>query len=89
MELAVFLKTFIAVFLAEMGDKTQLAVVGFSSEGSSKLTVFIASSLALIAVTGIGVLAGGLVAKYVNPIYIKYGSGGLFIIIGLLIIFKK
>ncbi len=89
MEIAVFLKTFIAVFLAEMGDKTQLAVVGLASEETSKWTVFIASSLALIAVTGIGVLAGGLAAKYINPVYVKYGAGTLFIVIGLLIIFKK
>lgn len=84
-----FLTTFVTVFLAEMGDKTQLAVVGFSGTGNKKWLVFLAASLALMAVTGIGVLAGGIVNRYLNPVYIKYGAGILFIIIGLLMIVKK
>lgn len=86
---AIFLKTFLAVFLAEMGDKTQLAVVGFSGTGGNKWLVFAAASLALVAVTGIGVLAGGYVSRYVNPLYVKYGAGLLFIGIGLMLLFKK
>lgn len=84
-----FFTTFVAVFLAEMGDKTQLAVFSFASQNISKWTVFFASSLGLIAATAVGVLAGAIVGKYINPIYIKYGSGVLFVAIGLVIIFKK
>lgn len=88
MNWSAFITTFFAVFLAEMGDKTQLAVFGFASQNVSKWTVFIAASLGLIAATAIGVLAGAIVGKYIDPIYIKYGSGILFVIIGLFIILK-
>jgi putative Ca2+/H+ antiporter (TMEM165/GDT1 family) len=84
-----FFTTFAAVFLAEIGDKTQLAVFGFASQDVSKWTVFIAASLGLIAATSIGVLAGAIVGKYIDPIYIKYGSGVLFIVIGLVIMLKQ
>lgn len=83
-----FLVTFITVFLAEIGDKTQLAVFSFASQDVSKWTIFFAASLGLIAATAIGVLAGSVIGKYIDPIYIKYGSGFLFIIIGLFILFK-
>ena len=89
MNLSAFITTFVTVFLAEMGDKTQLAVFGFASQNVSKWTVFIAASLGLIAATVVGVLDGAIVGKYISPVYIKYGSGALFIIIGLFIIFKK
>jgi putative Ca2+/H+ antiporter (TMEM165/GDT1 family) len=84
-----FFTTFAAVFLAEIGDKTQLAVFGFASQDVSKWTVFIAASLGLIAATSIGVLAGAIVGKYIDPTYIKYGSGVLFIVIGLVIMLKQ
>lgn len=83
-----FLATFITVFLAEIGDKTQLAVFSLASQDVSKWTVFFAASLGLIAATAVGVLAGAVMGKYVDPIYIKYVSGLLFISIGLFILFK-
>ena len=88
MQWTAFITTFIAVFLAEIGDKTQLAVFGFASQDVSKWTIFVAAALALIAATAIGVLAGSIVGKYIPPTYIKYGSGLLFIIIGVFTIFK-
>lgn len=88
MQWSAFITTFIAVFIAEIGDKTQLAVFGFASQEVSKWTIFIAASLGLITATAIGVLAGSMVGKYIDPIYIKYFSGGLFLIIGLVIILK-
>ena len=54
-----FVSIFITVFLAELGDKTQLATVLFASDGGkSKLMVFAAAGLALVASTGLAVLAG-------------------------------
>jgi len=88
MQWSIFFATFFAVFLAEMGDKTQLAVFSFASQDVSKWTIFFASALGLVAATAIGVLAGSIVGKYIDPIYIKYGSGVLFVVIGLVIIFK-
>lgn len=87
--LQAFFVTFVTVFLAEMGDKTQLATFGFASQDGSKWLVFLAASLALVSVTGIAVLAGGLVGKYIPLHYIKYGSGALFIVIGLWTIFRN
>ncbi|HEY5569373.1 MAG TPA: TMEM165/GDT1 family protein [Gammaproteobacteria bacterium] len=72
------------VFLAELGDKTQLATLAFASKSpGGLLTVFIGASLALILTSAIGVLAGGLVAQYVNPKYLAYTAGIAFIAIGV------
>ena len=84
MDLKVLATVFASVFLAELGDKTQLATLLFASDQAvSKLTVFVAASAALVFATGIGVLAGGLVSQYVSPTALKYVAGAGFIVIGL------
>lgn len=84
MDLKVFLTVFAAVFLAELGDKTQLATMLFAADRAvSKLTMFIAASMALIVATAIGVLAGGIVAQYVSPRMLNYVAGAGFIGIGI------
>lgn len=84
MDLKVLATVFVSVFLAELGDKTQLATLLFAAEAQvSKLTVFVAASAALIVATGIGVLAGGLVSQYVSPSTLKYVAGAGFIAIGI------
>lgn len=75
---------FAVVFLAELGDKTQLATLLFSAKSPDKLLiVFLGASLALIATSAIGVLAGGLVAQYVSPRVLSYTAGAGFVLIGL------
>lgn len=84
MDVKLFFVTFFAVFLAELGDKTQLATMSFAAGNRHALwLVFAASALALVATSAIGVAAGSLVAKWVDPKYIKIGAGILFILIGL------
>jgi hypothetical protein len=84
MDLKLFLLTFCAVFLAELGDKTQLATMSFASSNRHALVlVFAASSLALVATSAIGVAAGGALSRLVDPQYIRIGAGILFILIGL------
>lgn len=84
MDPKVFLTVFAAVFLAELGDKTQLATLLFAADGAvSKLTIFAAASMALIVATAIGVLAGGVVAQYVSPKVLNYVAGAGFIGIGI------
>ncbi len=84
MDLRLFLVTFGAIFLAELGDKTQLATMSFAAGNRHALwLVFAASALALVATSAIGVLAGRAVAKAVDPKHIKLGAGVLFILIGL------
>jgi putative Ca2+/H+ antiporter (TMEM165/GDT1 family) len=72
------------VFLAELGDKTQLATLLFATRSAESLwTVFLGASLALILASALGVLAGGLVAQYLNPKYLSYAAGIGFIAIGV------
>ena len=84
MELKVLATVFASVFLAELGDKTQLATLLFAADQAvSRLAVFFAASAALVVATGIGVLAGGLVSQYVSPSALKVVAGGGFIAIGV------
>ncbi len=81
---------FITVFLAELGDKTQLATLLFATKGeASKLSIFVFASLALICTTAIGVFVGGLLGDYLNPKLIKMVAGFSFIAIGIFTIFSK
>lgn len=83
MELKILLTVFTTVFIAELGDKTQLATLLFAADKDvSKLTVFIGASLALITASAIGVLAGGLVSQYVSEKYLHYLAGIGFVAIG-------
>ena len=84
MDLRVLATVFGSVFLAELGDKTQLATLLFASDQAvSKLAVFVAASMALVVATGIGVLAGSVVSQYVSPSLLKMAAGAGFIVIGL------
>jgi Ca2+/H+ antiporter, TMEM165/GDT1 family len=83
MDLRLLLTTFATIFLAELGDKTQLATLAFSAEGKSRLAVFIGSAGALVLTSLLGVVFGAAVAKIVPPNAIKIGAGVLFVILGL------
>lgn len=84
MDFKMLLTVFGAVFLAELGDKTQLATMLFAADKAvSKMTVFVAASMALILATAIGVLAGGIVSQYVSPRTLHYAAGAGFIGIGV------
>jgi putative Ca2+/H+ antiporter (TMEM165/GDT1 family) len=80
---------FASVFVAELGDKTQLATMLFAAEKEiSKLTVFAGASLALIVTSAIGVLAGSAVSHYVSEKSLHYIAGAGFIAIGLWTLLK-
>lgn len=64
MDWRVLLTTFGVIFLAEMGDKTQIAAMTMAAEKKRPWEVFIAASLALIAVSAIGVVVGGVLSQY-------------------------
>ena len=79
----IFFTVFITVFLAELGDKTQLATMLFATDReNSKLTIFIAASLALIAATAIGVLAGHLLSQFISEKILHIAAGIGFLLIG-------
>lgn len=82
-----FFSTFALIFLAELGDKTQLAVMSQSASSSCKWTVFAAGVIALTAATAIGVLAGELIRKFVpDERYVKCVGGVLFLVFGCLML---
>jgi putative Ca2+/H+ antiporter (TMEM165/GDT1 family) len=84
MDLKTLFVVFGTVFLAELGDKTQLATVLFASKPSvSLVTVFVGASLALILASLIAVAAGSVISHYVDPRYLSYIAGAGFIIIGI------
>ena len=83
MDWKIFATIFAAVFIAELGDKTQLATMLFAADKAvSKYTVFFAASAALIVASAIGVLAGSLLSEYIDEKYLHYIAGTGFIIIG-------
>jgi putative Ca2+/H+ antiporter (TMEM165/GDT1 family) len=83
MDWKIFVTVFGTVFLAELGDKTQLATLLFASKSAVSLwTVFVAASAALVLTSAIGVLAGAAVSQYVNAKYLSYAAGIGFVAIG-------
>ena len=77
-------EVFAAVFIAELGDKTQLATMLFAADKAvSKWTVFTGASLALVLASGIGVLAGTFLSQYVGPKILNYLAGAGFVAIGV------
>ena len=84
MDFRVLGTVFVSVFIAELGDKTQLATMLFAADkDTSKLTVFVGASLALVATSAIGVLAGSVVSQYVSEKTLSYVAGIGFILIGI------
>ena len=84
MDVKLFAVVFGTVFIAELGDKTQLATLLYASDvDNPKLTVFAASALALVLTSAIGVLAGATVSQFVNPKLLSNLAGAGFIAIGL------
>jgi putative Ca2+/H+ antiporter (TMEM165/GDT1 family) len=83
LDLKLFFTIFGAVFIAELGDKTQLATMLFAADKEvSKYTVFFAASAALIFASAIGVLAGSLLSAYISEKTLSYVAGSGFILIG-------
>ena len=83
MILTLLFTTFITVFLAEMGDKTQLTTITLSSTTNKPLAVFIGSSFALILATLLGALAGSSIANLIPAFLLKVISGIVFLFIGI------
>ena len=83
MEWKIFFTVLATVFVAELGDKTQLATMLFAADKEvSKLTVFAAASIALILASALGVLAGSLLSSTINEKVLHYIAGAGFILIG-------
>jgi putative Ca2+/H+ antiporter (TMEM165/GDT1 family) len=80
---------FATIFVAEIGDKTQLATLLYASGAEAgKLTVFLGASLALILTSALGVLVGATLSQYLNPKYLAWVAGVGFIAVGIWTIVK-
>ena len=83
MDPKLFVTVFATVFLAELGDKTQLATLAYASDARySRATVFLASSAALVACAALGVLGGALLSGWLNPRVLQALAGVSFVLIG-------
>ena len=86
----IFVATFVTIFLAELGDKTQIATLLFAADkGHSKLVIFLAAAGALILTSAIGVLFGGLLSNYVDEKTLKIIGGIGFLIVGVWTLVSK
>lgn len=89
MNFKTFLTTFGLIFLAELGDKTQLATITMAAQTKQPWTVFLGSSLALASVSLIGVVLGTVLANYINADYLHKAAAVAFIVIGALMLWGK
>ena len=79
--------TFLAVFLAELGDKTQIATFALSAGGRSRWAVFVGAALALVATSAVAVLAGGLIGRTIPVAWVKRLAVAVFLVIGFVLLF--
>lgn len=89
MDWRVILTTFGVIFLAEMGDKTQLAAMTMAAQTNKPWAVLIGASVALACVSAIGVVVGGALGQYLPLVWIKRAAAVAFIVIGVLILIGK
>jgi putative Ca2+/H+ antiporter (TMEM165/GDT1 family) len=90
MDLRLFATVFSTIFIAELGDKTQLATLLYASDASHpKLTVFAASAAAQVLTSALGVLAGSVVSEYVSPKVVRWVAGFGFIAVGVWVLLAR
>ena len=89
MDWKIFGTAFLTLFVAELGDKTQLAVITMTASTESKLSIFLGASLGLVAVTLVGVLVGGVLSQYVPTEWLQRIVAAAFIVIGVLMLLGK
>ena len=84
-----FVSAFTTIFLAELGDKTQLATLAMASGKTGKLAVFLGAALALVATTALAVAAGEVIGRFVPQIYLRRAAGVLFLVLGVYYLFSR
>jgi putative Ca2+/H+ antiporter (TMEM165/GDT1 family) len=89
MDWKVFGTAFLTLFLAELGDKTQLAVITMTASTEAKVSVFLGAALALVIVTLLGVLVGGVLTQWVPAEWLHRIVAVAFVAIGVLMLFGK
>ena len=87
MDIKAMVTTFGMIFLAELGDKTQLATLSFAAESKSKLSVFLGSASALVLTSLLAVVFGAWMSRLIPADYIEKGAGVLFVVLGVWMLF--
>ena len=83
MDWRIVMTAFVTVFIAELGDKTQLAALSLASGSrEGKLAVFVGASVALVCTTALAVVAAELIARFVSPLVLKRASALVFVALG-------
>jgi len=85
----VFFSTFGAIFLAELGDKTQFAAIAVSAQSKSTLEILLGVVFALALAGALGVVAGRVLAQIINPAVMRWVSGSSFLVMGVWILLSK
>ena len=85
----VLLGTFALLFVAELGDKTQLAVISMTAKHNKPLWIFLGATLALASVTALGVLGGELLTRLIPESVLRKIAAALFVGMGVLMWFNK
>lgn len=89
-DLSIILSTFFAVFLAELGDKTQLCAFAIGAgKPHAWFSVFLGSAIALVITSLIAALCGKFAGTYVSIKLLNMLSGVFFIVLGVFYIFKS
>jgi putative Ca2+/H+ antiporter (TMEM165/GDT1 family) len=87
--LRVLLSTFALLFVAELGDKTQLAVISMTAKYKLPVYIFVGATLALTTVTALGVLGGEFLTRFIPEMVLRKVAAVLFVVMGLLMWFNK
>ena len=89
LDLATLVSSFTTIFLAELGDKTQLATLSLASGGKSRMSVFLGSALALVCTSAIAAVAGEGLTRIVSPAMLRRLAGVAFLVLGALFLFRN
>lgn len=89
MDWKVIASTFGVVFLAELGDKTQLATLTMAASARSRLAIFLGAAAALAATSAIAVLVGEALGRAVPEVWIRRAAGALFLVLGVLYLIER
>jgi putative Ca2+/H+ antiporter (TMEM165/GDT1 family) len=89
MDFKLLIQTFLLIFLAELGDKSQLVTIALVTKNNATLTIFLGAATALVLVTLIAIFTGKLISQYIPTLYMNKIIALVFIIIGVLLFFNK
>jgi putative Ca2+/H+ antiporter (TMEM165/GDT1 family) len=89
MDWKLLVSTYVAIFVAELGDKTQLATLSLSAGGHSRWLIFAGAALALVTTSALGVLGGEAVAKFISPVWVRRIAGVVFLVMGAQFLLRK